>query len=34
MLDISDKASIELNKVLRSDKAKDKELVLFFQGAG
>lgn len=34
MLKVTDTAKIELEKVLASDMAKDKWLVLFYQGAG
>ena len=34
MLSVTDKASTELKKVLTSDKATGKELVIFFQGHG
>jgi len=34
MLVVSDRASTELQKVLQSENAKGKELVLFYQGAG
>ena len=34
MLSVTDKASEELKKVLNSEKAAGKELVIFFQGYG
>lgn len=34
MLKVTDTAKTELEKVLASDMAKDKWLVLFYQGAG
>jgi len=34
MLDITEKASIELNKVLQSDQAKGKSLIIYYMGAG
>jgi Fe-S cluster assembly iron-binding protein IscA len=34
MLVITDKASEELKKVLESEMAKDKYLLIYFQGAG
>lgn len=34
MLVITDSASTELAKVLQSDQAKDKYLILYFAGAG
>lgn len=34
MLQISERAGEELNKVLASEQAKDKHLVLYFMGAG
>lgn len=34
MLVVTDTAKTELEKVLASDMAKDKQLVLFYQGAG
>jgi len=34
MLEISDTASSELKKVLDSDQAKGKELIITFQGVG
>ena len=34
MLVVSDTASTELKNVLASDQAKDKNLIIFFQGHG
>jgi len=34
MLNVSERAGEELNKVLSSEQAKDKHLVLYFMGAG
>jgi Fe-S cluster assembly iron-binding protein IscA len=34
MLSVTEKASTELKKVLSSEKATGKELVIFFQGYG
>ncbi len=34
MLDVTDTASSELQKVLDSDQAKDKHLIVIFQGVG
>jgi len=34
MLVVTDNASTELTKVLQSDQAKDKYLILYFAGAG
>ncbi len=34
MFAVSDKASDELKKVLNSDQAENKHLVIFFQGSG
>lgn len=34
MLNVTDKASEELLKVLESDKAKGKNLVIFYRGSG
>ena len=34
MLKVTDKASVELKKVLDSDAQKNKNLILYFMGAG
>ncbi len=34
MLTVTDNAKIELNKLLKSATAKDKQLVIYFQGYG
>ncbi len=34
MLKVSNTAKTELDKVLASDMAKDRQLILFYQGAG
>jgi hypothetical protein len=34
MLNISETASVELNKVLDSEQAKGKSLILYYMGAG
>ncbi len=34
MLIVTDKASEELQKTLESDQAKDKGLIIYYQGAG
>jgi hypothetical protein len=34
MLVITDKASAELKKALQTEQAKDKQLILYFQGVG
>lgn len=34
MLVVSDSAKSELEKVMQSDMAKDKQLILFYQGSG
>jgi hypothetical protein len=34
MLVVTDSASTELSKVLQSEQAKDKNLILYFAGAG
>ncbi len=34
MLDVTDSASVELKKIMDSEQAKGKELILVFQGYG
>jgi hypothetical protein len=34
MLQVSDTASVELNKVMESDQARGKHLILYYMGAG